>query len=85
MRGAFIAHLGPKISGGVKRLHDFGLSGWWYIVLLPAGVGSWLVLPGSYVSHVPDAVPLTSLAVIVLFGCLRGTRGPNRFGPDPVG
>jgi uncharacterized membrane protein YhaH (DUF805 family) len=29
-------------------------------------------------------IPVVSLVVLV-FACLRGTRGDNRFGPDPLG
>ena len=73
---------------GIKRLHDRDRSGWWIVVFYfgPAvlaaaqnssdGVLAWLVLGlGAF------AVSIWSL---VELGFLRGTSGPNRFGPDPL-
>ena len=72
----------------IKRLHDRNKSGWWIV--------PFIVATGLY-SHVcnwlgdSDAAPLVGLAMFVAFiwgfvemCCLRGTRGPNRFGPDPL-
>jgi uncharacterized membrane protein YhaH (DUF805 family) len=73
---------------GVKRLHDRDKSGWWILVfyVLPE------VLSGiTQTSESSAVVGVGSLALIVLviwafieLGCLRGTPGPNRFGPDPL-
>ena len=30
-------------------------------------------------------VPLLGAIVLLIFFCLEGTKGPNRFGPDPLG
>jgi uncharacterized membrane protein YhaH (DUF805 family) len=30
-------------------------------------------------------IPLIGLIVLIVFWCSEGTRGPNRFGPDPLG
>lgn len=37
----------------------------------------WMVLLGF--------IPYVGWLVVLIFMCLAGTRGPNRFGPDPVG
>jgi uncharacterized membrane protein YhaH (DUF805 family) len=29
-------------------------------------------------------LPLIGLIVLIVFFCIRGTPGPNRFGPDPL-
>jgi hypothetical protein len=29
-------------------------------------------------------IPLIGIIVLIVFGCFEGTRGPNRFGPDPL-
>jgi len=71
----------------VKRLHDRDKSAWWLL--------AYFVLPGlfkQFAERLPDTywmLPI-ALAVIVLTfasflepGFLRGTKGPNRFGPDP--
>ena len=30
-------------------------------------------------------IPLIGIIVLIVFWCFEGTRGPNRFGPDPPG
>jgi uncharacterized membrane protein YhaH (DUF805 family) len=30
-------------------------------------------------------IPLIGIIVLIVFWCSAGTRGPNRFGPDPLG
>ena len=60
----------PSIAIVVRRLHDMNVSGWWYL----AYVG---------VSLVPYLQGLVFLGFMV-FLCLRGTAGPNRFGGDPL-
>lgn len=79
------------ISGcaiGVKRLHDRNRSGW-LILLFYFGP---IVLP--VIDRSADSAVATfalSLAVLVIciwalveLGFLRGTAGPNQYGPDPL-
>jgi uncharacterized membrane protein YhaH (DUF805 family) len=72
----------------IKRLHDRNKSGWWIIpfyvlpILLPEAAGRFgesnaALLIGSI------AFVLSVWSFVEMF-CLRGTRGPNRFGPDPL-
>jgi uncharacterized membrane protein YhaH (DUF805 family) len=73
----------------VKRLHDRNKSGWWIVPFFVAPnllgkVGGWL--GDSY----PVNFLMLVLGVLSFWGfvemlCLRGTKGPNRFGPDPLG
>lgn len=77
----------PGLAVAIRRLHDSGRAGWW--VLLPvAPILLWIVAvaAGLYSeSHFPFvmiAIVAAPLAFLVLM-CLPGTRGPNRFGPDP--
>ena len=73
---------------GVKRLHDRNRSGWWILLfyVVPA------VLGGAGQGTDGDlAQGILGLASVILsiwglveLGFLRGTRGPNRFGPDPL-
>jgi uncharacterized membrane protein YhaH (DUF805 family) len=74
---------------GVKRLHDRDRSGWW-IVLLYFGP---MVLQGAQNSAESGTLAsillglgafALSIWALVELGFLRGTRGPNRFGPDPL-
>jgi len=30
-------------------------------------------------------IPVIGIIVLIVFWCSEGTRGPNRFGPDPLG
>ena len=76
----------PTVSVSTRRLHDRNLSGWWQVLplaaVLPAiagavlGADALLVLAGS-------AAALASLGLLVVY-VLKGTTGPNRFGPDPL-
>jgi uncharacterized membrane protein YhaH (DUF805 family) len=71
---------------GVKRLHDRNKSAWWLAIFY--------VLPGilEYIAEfVGDAgvvLLIASFAVsiwaLVELGFLRGTPGPNNYGPDPL-
>jgi uncharacterized membrane protein YhaH (DUF805 family) len=55
--------LWPAVVVAIKRIHDRGRSGWFYLVMFIPVVQLWP-------------------AVEIMF--LPGTKGPNRFGPDPV-
>ncbi len=73
------------IAVGIKRLHDRDKSGWWLLVfyLLPAvlnWLGTWIGMRLMF-SLASFAV---SIWMFVELGCLRGTVGPNRYGPDPL-
>lgn len=59
----------PNIAVTVRRLHDRDMSGWWYL--------GFIVL-----ALIPIVGLIASIAYLVLM-LLEGTKGPNRFGPDP--
>ena len=73
----------------IKRLHDRNKRAWWVLLFyvappviqalapltdLDSAVFVWLMVLSGV---------LTLWALIEL-GCLAGTRGPNRYGPDPL-
>jgi uncharacterized membrane protein YhaH (DUF805 family) len=72
---------------GAKRLHDRDKSAWWLLLFYLAPS----VLSGA-ANHAGDVglsiLYLASFAITVWafveLGCVRGTVGPNRFGPDPL-
>lgn len=76
---------------GIKRLHDRNKSGHW--MWLFAGVPAGLNF-ATYVAKLDQTsvAGMTlnmigfafSIWVIVEFGFLRGTQGPNKYGPDPL-
>ena len=74
---------------GIKRLHDRNKPGWWVllywvapVVMLSIGlaVGS-DTLVVSILGFLALAIGLWSL---IELGCLRGTIGQNKYGPDPL-
>ena len=75
-------------TASIKRLHDRNKSGWWIVpYLVVPGLngqfdawlgGSWLAVFIGYATFVALAWGLAEMCF------LRGTRGPNRFGPDPL-
>jgi uncharacterized membrane protein YhaH (DUF805 family) len=74
---------------GVKRLHDRDRSGWW-ILLLYFGPMVLEAAQNSTESGTLASILLglgafaVSIWALVELGFLRGTSGPNRFGPDPL-
>jgi uncharacterized membrane protein YhaH (DUF805 family) len=72
----------------IKRLHDRARSGWWLVLFLVAP------RPLDRLSDWLDYGPLAALVSAIDIGvsawcfvelfCLRGTKGPNRFGSDPL-
>jgi uncharacterized membrane protein YhaH (DUF805 family) len=86
---AIVIVMASSFAVAIKRLHDRDKSGWWLIVfyLLPGVIGALPVLLGA-TSAVRGSVQLLANVLqiwgFVEIGCLRGTRGPNRFGADPL-
>jgi uncharacterized membrane protein YhaH (DUF805 family) len=81
----YLVMLISSIAVGIKRLHDRDKSGWWLLLfyLLPAvlnGIGATLDMQTIF-SLAGAAV---SIWMIVELGFLRGTSGPNQYGPDPL-
>lgn len=83
-----------SLAVSVKRLHDRDKSAWWLLLfyLLPIVFGvikdAFAMLPGSasFTLAVVFAVlsGALSLWAVVELGCLRGTTGANRYGPNPL-
>jgi uncharacterized membrane protein YhaH (DUF805 family) len=82
----------------IKRLHDRNKSGAWLNIfyLLPWALGGLAGVAMIYGSdagnllmvRIGEIIPFISSAIfiwsLVELGCLRGTVGVNRFGPDPL-
>ncbi|MBV8977870.1 MAG: DUF805 domain-containing protein [Alphaproteobacteria bacterium] len=94
----FVAIYGMYFAVGIKRLHDRNRSGWWilpFYVVPTAAIGlAEVIAPADGPS--PSAIRMILAAVFAVVGLglsvwgfvemyfLRGTRGANRFGPDPM-
>ena len=89
---AYIPMIYVGVVSGIKRLHDRNKTGWWVLLFY----GAPLVLP--LVAAVLDGAADTSMGLLLLqlvsliitvwalveLGCLRGTIGQNKYGPDPL-
>lgn len=74
-----------------RRLHDRGRSAWWIVLFQFAPV---LLMTAIESQPGQDGNPFAALMAVaaaalllwgfVEIGLLRGTRGANRYGPDPV-
>lgn len=90
----WLALLIPSIAVAVRRLHDTDRSGFWLFLyvgpyllgmILNAAAASsnsnGLLLAGGLIGM----VGLIGGIALLVFMCLPGTVGSNRFGPDPLG
>jgi uncharacterized membrane protein YhaH (DUF805 family) len=89
--GVMIAIWVSYLAIGVKRLHDRDRSGWWIVVfyIVPWVLGSVANVADKQGNDTVELVAGLIGLVCVIWGLvelgfLRGTRGPNRFGPDPL-
>lgn len=94
-----LATLIPSIAVGVRRLHDIDRTGWW--ILLPLGpylLGLVLLIGGmaqaangggmggmAGIGMLLFGISLITAILLLVWYCMPGTAGPNRFGEDPKG
>jgi uncharacterized membrane protein YhaH (DUF805 family) len=97
----WLALLVPTIAVQTRRLHDTNRTGWWvagfylfYLLYLVAVFGIAASAPEAGSATGVGGVAVAGLLAIVFFGyailllvffCLPGTKGPNRYGDDPYG
>jgi uncharacterized membrane protein YhaH (DUF805 family) len=67
---AVLATILPALAVQIRRFHDRNISGWWYLALIILGM-------------VPHVGFIASIAILVI-SVMKGTEGPNKFGPDPL-
>ena len=68
----WLATLIPALAVTVRRLHDRGVSGWWYAGLLVAGF-----IP------LVNIIAFFGYLVLFVFLVLPGEQGANKWGPNP--
>jgi uncharacterized membrane protein YhaH (DUF805 family) len=75
-----------------ERLHDRNKSAWWLLIfyVVPAVFGplaktEWFAGTAGTILHYALALADLALSIwgFVEIGCLRGTAGSNRYGPNP--
>lgn len=77
------------LAAAAKRLHDRNKSAWWLVLFyaVPAALQG----AGDFAGDPTVALVLNVIAfaigvwAVVELGILRGTAGPNDYGPDPLG
>jgi uncharacterized membrane protein YhaH (DUF805 family) len=84
-----LALLVPSVAVGVRRLHDIDRSGWWLLAAYAPLILS-MLLPLAGIVQPTLALILLVVAgagfiLLLVFSVLEGTKGPNRYGPDPKG
>ena len=76
----------PTVGVTTRRLHDRNLSGWWQALplaaTLPAVAGA--VLEANWLLMLAGCAAGLASLWLLIFYALKGTAGPNRFGPDPL-
>jgi uncharacterized membrane protein YhaH (DUF805 family) len=82
----------PGIAVSVRRLHDTDRTGWWLLLpLVPYCIGLILAGPamlsgsmeGLGAAGILMVVGAIGGIVLLIFYVLPGTKGDNRYGPDP--
>jgi uncharacterized membrane protein YhaH (DUF805 family) len=82
----WLALLIPTIAVTIRRLHDTDRSGWWLGALFGLAILMQIAARMSSALYMIVALAYLALAIALLvFYCLEGTKGPNRFGEDPKG
>lgn len=80
--------IGVSLAIGVKRLHDREKSGHWlWLFYLGPALLQWISSAsgrGSLGTVFLAASYAISVWALIELGFLRGTAGPNRYGPDPL-
>lgn len=83
----------PSLAVAIRRLHDTDRAGWWVLL----GFGPYLLaLALMIVGMLTGQLGLLATGglimivgfvggiVLLVFMCLPGTSGPNKYGPDPL-
>ena len=90
---ALVTFMWAALAVSARRMHDRGKSAWWLVamylpVVLLSGLGLLAELGGGATEDAASVLNLLSLPfsiwALVELGILKGTSGPNRFGPDPL-
>lgn len=77
----------PSLAVSVRRLHDIGRCGWWYLLPMVPFIGlSALLAFGSFTSSAAIILGLAALGtgiLMLVWFCTDSERGSNKWGPNP--
>lgn len=73
---AILALILPSTSVLVRRFHDRNLSGWWVLASF--------IVPGIFSAMGTEIPGMIITLVVFVITILKGTEGPNKYGPDPL-
>lgn len=84
---AYFITLYPRIAILIKRLHDFGWSGWWtlpiaLIGLLQSAAAPLLESNDASERHFAWLCAVVVWSMVIFVGARAGTPGANRYGPQ---
>ena len=89
----YIASCWLSIIVAIRRLHDLNKRGYWLVAAyVPLIIGTVLSVVGEeereedllYAGGTLCLIAIGFYIYLIVIFCLRGTVGPNRFGPDPL-
>jgi uncharacterized membrane protein YhaH (DUF805 family) len=71
---------------GSKRLHDADRNGLWVLIPMAVGLvaGAFVFAETTITWFFIGGAGIIGLCVLLALGFLKGTQGPNRYGPDPL-
>ncbi|HEX2858916.1 MAG TPA: DUF805 domain-containing protein [Alphaproteobacteria bacterium] len=72
----------PTVCVAIRRWHDFDHTGWWLTLRFAPLLLLWVLGPLNFVILLMQTMPI---AVLVMECVMPGTRGANRYGPQPMG
>ena len=77
----------PSLAVSVRRLHDIGRCGWWYLLPMVPFIGlSALLAFGSFTSSAAIILGLAALGtgiLMLVWFCTNSEGGSNKWGPNP--
>jgi len=92
-----LVNLWVSCAIAAKRLHDRDRTGWWLVVPMIAIAAGFAVIAFSSAMPEDQSSPYLIIGIAIMLvatalgiwltielGFLKGTSGPNRFGPDPL-
>jgi len=74
----------PALALVLKRLHDLG-QGWKALLVFVALDVLWAVLHLLNIDELAQPIAGVDLGLTFMLALIKGTTGPNRYGPDPRG